>query len=272
MLAFATMGIRNVRGWYWLALCALAIACKGSDAAPEQTAFDPTGSTACANDGDCCPEGSSCPAVSCSHYQSPRDGELSICTKPCNVDADCTSDLSTSLACGVLADGSGGCLPAWSVGVPLPGIACVNGVPTACNAAGAEHCASCGCPDGQRCDIGTGCVPRLPVGEGCQIDADCESNHCGEAGHVCRVPVGAQCNDQNCDLCMTSSNGWSFCSRYCQPFMLSSCGEGATCRNLGGGQSGSRLCWPKCVGMDDPSCPVPCTSFETLAGATEYAC
>lgn len=155
------------------------------------------------------------------------------------------------MSCGVLPDGSRGCLEACtSDSLPESGFACVEGSPVACGIAGAAYCSECGCPGGQRCEIGLGCVPLAAVGEACANDYDCVSENCSALGGVCRVNVGQPCTAQDCDRCL-STGDWSFCSRECTGSLCTSGEEVHICAAFGSGS----FCYPSCPLSGLAKCP-----------------
>jgi len=97
--------------------------------------------------------------------------------KSCKTGADCGS--SSQLACGVTAAGEHRCVA--SCASPSSGYVCIDGVPTSCEVAPAEHCKECGCP------VGVGCMPKRAAGESCATDSDCNTNNCSS-----RTPTNAQ--------------------------------------------------------------------------------
>jgi len=148
--------------------------------------------------------------VGCDDSGTVEGDEPSRLDKSCKTDADCGSN--SQLACGVTAAGEHRCVA--SCASPSSGYVCIDGVPTSCEVAPAEHCKECGCPNALRCEVGVGCMPKRAAGESCAADSDCNTNNCCSFAGVCRVPYGSACTTLNCDLCLVASN-WSFCTRRC---------------------------------------------------------
>jgi hypothetical protein len=177
-----------------------------------------------------------------------------FCSKPCAQDAECVWDLAPqSFSCGVLADGSRGCVEACVASLPTlsprAGFACDNGVTTACSVLSETFCETCGCPsDRPRCQPDIGCVPLAAVGEPCSSDEDCGSNHCSAVAGVCRVAAGQPCTQLDCDLCLVAGD-WSFCSRACAAYAYDPDCNGGICGFSD--FTSSFICMPRCTA----SCP-----------------
>lgn len=168
------------------------------------------------------------------------------CTRACTTDAECSAETT----CGTGSDGTAACLPRCDYWAP-DGFGCQDGRQVPCGTPGLQDCYNCGCGPDQRCDEGGMCLPRSEVGESCRTNDDCRTGNCSEFSRVCRVPVGSPCTTEDCDLCVTSENGWSFCSR--------ECGGHASCNGglcLGGDDY--YTCHPVCATYTDPSCPGDC--------------
>ena len=162
-----------------------------------------------------------------------------ICSKTCNSNDGCQGSYYFDLVCGILADGSRGCIPD-CVG---RGVACVNGVATACKAADETHCDQCVCSITEHCQVGVGCFPNLAVDERCTSDGECASGNCSTNAGVCRVKVGAPCTTANCDDCYTEASGQTYCTRDCRNG--ESCGAGF-CHNYGTLPGDSHRCFVPC--------------------------
>jgi hypothetical protein len=192
-------------------------------------------------------------------YVPPPQGDAGILA-PCQTNNDCASDLCQYGAagnyCSAYCPGGGSC-PA--------GLACQVGA-GACMVpcTSSSLCAQCACPSGQLCSEGVGCVPLAEVGQPCTQDSACKSQNCGADARVCDVPIGSPCNASNCELCLTWTNGVSYCSRPCTT--QNDCnGYGGVC--AGGG--GSYQCYPQCKSNVDPSCGDRC---ELLSDASALIC
>lgn len=180
--------------------------------------------------GDRCTEDSTCQSGWC------REGS---CRQGCSVDADCTAIQGQSRC------GSGGyCLNECTLDRNRlgPTSACVGGIETSCGALDSTYCDVCDglCP-AQRCIAEVGCAPLSDVGEPCERSSDCRTNNCSAFAGVCRVPLETACDGTNCDLCLSDSNGWSYCSR--------ECGDDARCpgdRCLGSLDENFFWCRPAC--------------------------
>ena len=209
--------------------------------------------------GDLCSEPDECASgLLCASISNAQ-----ICTVPCASNADCPA--GAYLECGVLADGSRVCVPECYLNSGLPGFACVDGVPTACELLGDEHCESCGCAAGLTCLTGTACVPPSDVGGPCDADDDCVSNNCSTFAGVCRVRLGTPCTTSDCDYCLA---GW-YCSRECRS--ETGCQGGRCLGELDavGRFTGVYYCRPPCqLGAAGP-CPDDC---EYHTDAQYYYC
>jgi len=198
----------------------------------------------------------------CTNIGDYRLGDRFVCSKYCTADADCPVPYSGAnpLQCGILADGSKGCIRE-CIGL---GVACINGVPTACKATDDSHCDQCGCPDGLRCNTNgsVSCVPKLSEGEVCATDGDCLSDNCSPTNKTCRVAVGSPCTSDNCDRCAgNAATGWSYCSRLCG--YSSQCNAG-DCLISDVYNNGPKYCYPYCVSG--------CTKCFTATGSTMQYC
>ena len=226
----------------------LAGGCGSGGTNGDGSSGSPTLGGLCVSDSECGP-GETCTQT----LPKPVVGE---CTKPCAKDSDCGK---LGEVCGVLSDGSRGCLRECSIS----STPCVDNVPIACGAAPDAYCEWCGCPAGFACDsiIAGGCIAVHDVGEPCEIDTECKSDNCSRFAHVCRVALGQNCDGTNCDLCRTGPNGYSSCSKECQ--LSVECGATGDCV----GSSGHYTCVQKCTSLSDPSCPGGCdytSGFEVL--------
>lgn len=189
-------------------LVSLSGACGGGDDPPATPPVNRVGAY-CGNRGELqpCDAGYECVIFS----RAPSATTTASCTKPCSTDADCTSPVA-SYVCGVGPSGARQCVPSCDSG----NVVCVDGVATACSnpALSSQHCETCGCGSGERCQSDGKCGPLVEQGQACERDSDCKSDNCGESSKLCRVPVGSQCDASNCDRCMTQGT-FSFCSREC---------------------------------------------------------
>lgn len=145
----------------------------------------------------------------------------------------------------------------------------VTTAPAPCSGATTEDCETCGCPSGQWCSPEMGCVPLAGEGEPCDVDAQCNTNHCSDVAKVCRIPVGSPCTDQNCDLCVHRDEGWSYCSRYCSTgvslaYEREVC-NGGVCASV----DGVGTCHQSCSGALDSSCPGDC---HANAAGSAWSC
>ena len=244
----------------------------GPPALPDESLppFDHTGIGYCTSDEDCVSlrrQDEACLRGFCTRTVQSSGDEYAFCTKPCETDTDCESEYgnySDDLVCGLLEDGSRGCLLSSCADRRL-GFTCIDGLPAVCTLADESHCRDCGCPSNLRCEAEVGCLPLLALGEPCSVDGDCTTSHCSEVSHVCRVPVGQPCTAENCDRCLVAGD-WSYCSRYCGLL-------GGDCNNdLCLTYHGVATCSPRCSGVTDPSCPGACRSVQSLLGYTEYYC
>jgi hypothetical protein len=232
-------------------VCATVSSCKsdGRDNSTSATlGFGCSGPTDCSRDESCAElVGATAPY---------SDMRTSVCTKPCASNGDCVG--SEEIVCGVLADGSRGCLPSCVRDSDVP---CLDGVPTACAAAGPTACEKCGCAPGERCEVGVGCEPLRAIGEACEVDLDCKTANCSAYSKVCRVPVGQNCDASNCDICLSSSSGWSYCSRPCQ--RDDECSTAGRC--VGYADTNNFSCRPNCKSISDSSCPGTCKYTSNTA-------
>lgn len=201
-----------------------------------------------------CTDDSECAGAKCGSISGGNSTER-VCTLPCTSDADC-SNFSLARKCGVLDGGERGC----THGCPNGALICIDGVPTACSVAGDSHCAECGCPADMVCKPDVGCEKKHGVGEPCKDDFDCNTTNCSTFAHVCRVPVGQSCTIGNCDRCLSTGDGWSYCSRSCDSDF--SC-NGSRC--IGGIDTGY-FCTPGCKGFSDPACHGKCTQISNAPG------
>jgi hypothetical protein len=239
---------------------------------PPPKPWDATGEPYCGSDADCvelCLGDPGCLRGYCAATVDPWDGSaLTFCTKPCTQDSECTSNASQTLACGVLADGTQGCVEACFGGQVPRGYACIDRVPTDCAVAPDTFCEACLCPTGQRCEPGVGCGPKFGLGQACGEGQDCESNNCSGSAGVCRVALGDPCTDQNCDLCLMATDGWSYCSTNA---CSGRCNDRGVCLDVGT----ARMCWPDCSGPTDTRCRGSCEeyrdSFDSL-NPVKYFC
>jgi len=197
----------------------------------------------CATDADCA-DNEFCTKIESVWHQDLTSG---YCTKPCKVDTDCAngSHPFVPLFCGVLSDLSRGCV--FRCGAS--GIACVDGVPTACAAVNDTYCFECGCPASLTCQWGVGCIERQPVGSACSEDDNCVSGNCSPTAKICRVAAGCPCTASNCDMCFTyPGTTWTFCSRACT-YSNDDCGKGGVCLT----SEKNPRCYAPCSG-----CPTTC--------------
>jgi hypothetical protein len=218
-------------------LCAGSIAgCNLESSSAKPSALE----RSCTSDNDC-GDGEFCTRIWPIGYE---DQEISFCSKPCQTDADCATR-NPYFVCGILDDNTRGC----TYHCGASGIACVNGVPTACVAAGDAYCDECTCPQSLTCQSGVGCVEKQPFGGPCIYDDNCVSNNCSPTAKVCRVAGGSTCTTENCDMCLTyPGTSWSFCSRKCD-YSTGQCGDSGVCLTTG---TNSR-CYASCSG-----CPASC--------------
>ena len=154
----------------------------------------------------------------------------SYCSKSCSADAECANSYtSADWVCGIVQDGSRGCVFN-NCGEQYRGVACINGVSTACKAVDDTHCDQCGCPDTQYCGAAGKCIDKVGVGQPCASSDYCQSSNCG-SNSLCRVALGSPCTNDNCDLCLGNpSTGWSGCSDYCTDTSI--CIGEASCSEL----------------------------------------
>jgi hypothetical protein len=209
----------------------------------------------CTSDTDC-GAGEFCTEIRNIRYE---ESAHRFCTKPCRADSDCTTG-NPYFVCGILEDGTRGC----TYHCEASGIACVNGVPTACVAAGDAYCESCGCPESLTCAPGGGCVAKRALGEACHVDDNCVSDNCSPQTRTCLVAAGSPCTGSNCDICLAyRGTDWTFCSRDCSDSLVS-CGTNGVCLTS---DTKSR-CYATCTG-----CPATCKvaySDDRYQPATQY--
>lgn len=240
------MTVKSMKSLVWVLVgifgvcaCASSSSSPGSGSTPTVVHKGTLGQT-CAEDSDC--ESGFCLNLAVSAPPA------AICSKHCSSDADCSGDLPR---CGTGTDGSSVCAYACPSNFHR-GFTCVAGAPVACGA-DQSLCEDCGCPDSMRCEVGLGCAPKSDVGGPCRLDGDCKTGNCSTIESVCRVPVGSACTAKNCDLCQTAANGYSFCNRACD--YDSEC-NGSVCLTYSGALHG--ICYQKCNGFGDTSCPGSC--------------
>lgn len=198
----------------------------------------------------------------------------------CRTGADCTSGVCRSGVCTT-------CFGSWECG---PSEACLSGacstscIPTdilgsdrdrvcdqgrvaTCDTVAdpESYCSVCDCPSGNRCSSfncnngDCSCIPLAPVGAACQSNLDCASRNCSSFAGVCRVALGTTCTMEDCDVCLTWTNGTSYCTGDCDG--ASDCGNGFC--------SGAyadipyRECFPRCGGRD-------CDCRTAADGVTTY--
>ena len=229
----------------------LAVDCDGSQVGRGSTlrrSYD-----YCNSDADCGPD--SCVQVP----SSSLGGGTAFCTHACKTNTDCPSGDSSS--CGVGPDGQQVCVPT-TCQYSDEGFVCKDGVITACKVAGEQFCDKCGCPASKRCAVGVGCVDLSDLGGPCDRDSDCRTNNCSTFAAVCRAPVGSTCTSDNCDRCLSSSGGWSYCSRLCGT--QDDC-NGGYCIGIPGGNF---ACEPPCTG----SCPGQCSYVGASDGSIISYC
>jgi hypothetical protein len=190
--------------------------------------------------GQPCTQAGDCESQSC----APQG----LCTASCQASTDCPDGFT----CGTNSDGRRLCLAACDGGYLPPGVVCVDHAQVACEQAG-EHatCDACGCPDGQRCNEATMCVPLAAVGEPCTAHAECASYNCGISDGSptgrCLVARGAPCNGTNCLSCNPTVDG-DVCAESCQS--TADCGSNETCMGYQG--DGFYSCFQNC---DTMRCP-----------------
>lgn len=234
--------VRRIAALFWLCsgVGASAAACKGETSEVEWGSSASVGDP-CASGGDC-GAGLSCLAL--------RDNR-GMCSRPCQSNEDCGGRYD--VVCGIRPDGAHACVPDC---IATDGYACVNETSVACELTGEDQCFWCGCPSGTYCAADVLADPPVPgscevmrkLGESCASNEQCDSGHCGEDSYVCRVPYGAPCTDDNCDLCFQFSEGYSWCSKKCD--WHTDCG-GSACL----GFDPDYWCQPPCEG-----CPTTCCS------------
>lgn len=187
-------------------------------------------SRTCQEDGSCvagevCNEHSECAAGWCDRecYDSWCDGDPGMCLADCRDGSICTD----GTVCISLDDERAVCVAPCDGRVVysdfFPGAAaCVDGVPTTCDAVAAgEYCSACGCAGtNEYCDVATDtCLPARELGESCSRPEHCRSNNCsvanGAGDGVCLVRDGATCDDTNCDYCHAFGDGETYCQQTC---------------------------------------------------------
>lgn len=171
-----------------------------------------------------------------------------ICVPTCTGDSDCSG---TDL-CGDSGMGFFLCL----LGCEEPYSLCEGGRPVTCISATQEHCSSCGCPVGLRCDVSGACMAISDVGGNCLLDSDCTTLNCSTFAGVCRVPVGAECTSANCDQCLVASS-FTFCSRECGHGFSESCST-YPCIETSVLTEDIGNCYPRCRFLSEPFCPDTC--------------
>jgi hypothetical protein len=224
----------KARSLFAVGVCALFFACSGSSGPDKVVKYVPSPlGQACRSDADCtggfvCAEGS--PA------------EM-VCTQACTADADCTAasggvcttDMHGRSVCVESCTGNGtdGVGQGWT---------CVHGRPVACALAGPPSC-GCGCPSGQYCSAGVGCVDLGGTGAGCSDSSQCKAGYCDtwSGPGACAAPLGGACVQGACSYCLQPGNnaGPSLCSHQC--LVASDCSDGWLC--LGGA---GYACYPPC--------------------------
>jgi len=170
------------------------------------------------------------------------------------------------MICGIRSDGERGCVP------PCPAedfvcdeerpfecarAVCIDGRSYSCAEVDLdEHCDKCGCLDPhQRCVAGQGCVPLADVGDACDRDRDCMSDNCHWFLKKCMVPIGAECTQEDCDICIKDlESGASYCSKTCGGY--GDCGR-LECTTFSNGEGG---------------CVRPCDGDNAALICDEYSC
>jgi hypothetical protein len=220
-----------------------------SDSAPKSQAPDPIYFGANGELSSNCSTDADCPTSFCLEVVG-RNGPISICTRDCSSDADCGDGLE---ACGTSAAGRNVCVYSCPSDFHY-GFACPKDA-VAAAACGTDQslCQECGCPDALRCEPGVGCMPKSEEAAPCHENSDCKSGNCSPVLGICRVPVGSACTKDNCDLCQKAAGGYSFCNRDCDGD--SDC-NGSVCLIYQGQTTG--ICYQKCSGANDASCPGTC--------------
>jgi hypothetical protein len=201
-------------------------------------------------DADCYADGE-CASQLCLEV-SGFQGKRSICSQPCEKDADCSGRLPV---CGTGPDGSRVCAYGCESDAFHYGFVCVAGRPIACGAVEGQ-CEGCGCSNSQRCDIGGSCVDKSDVGGVCRTDSDCKTLNCSRNAGVCRVTLGATCTNENCDRCLTPDTG-SYCDRNCTSG--DDCNGGLCLVTFG---SSEGVCRQRCSEYGDPSCGGLCVKVS----------
>lgn len=171
------------------------------------------------------------------------------------------------MVCGKGADGVGVCAapctsdPFWFIGkqdrggfrpITLPGWFCIDGRPADCSA---TPC-GCECPNGTYCDLAAGCVPAATAEEPCPHDLACTSYNCSanawDPPGVCYVPLGAACNDTNCELCVDGPDR-TYCSEECTGKLACDTNTGCDFRY--------ERCMPLCNSDSDCTSPWTCNAM-----------
>lgn len=247
-IVFAALGI-----WLW----ATALACSG---ASSPTSGKLSFGKDCTTGADC--ESGVC--VNFNAYPNPNSSSGYMAVKYggyCSM--SCSVGCPTSYTCGTAPDGSQQCMESCHEPEQSSSdrFGCKNGVPIACNLADQTYCSNCKCPSVLRCEPGVGCQEKHDVGGACETDADCKTNNCSGYLGICRVPVLAACNADNCDFCMTSTNGTVFCTR--------GCGNSSVCNGGYCASSGSfgSICYLSC-----DNCPMDDCFKDVSNNAINYFC
>ncbi len=202
------------------------------------------------------------PGVSCDSDLdcASRVCESRECVPTCAADADCTAAFPSDPAFCASGRCMRGCDDASAFRLE-PDEVCQMGRITACDAVGDEYCGDCSdkCV-GQRCVDGEGCGPLVDVSGACDDDDDCRTGNCSLVTGTCRVPIGAPCTVDDCDLCFTADGGWTYCSRQCGGLPVD-CPVEELC--IGHSETNDFTCRPPC----DDACPGSCAS---TSGGTSF--
>lgn len=248
-----------VRSWVWFSLVlslALSLwACGGEDKP----------SLALRELGQSCSTDATCASGVCAQLSAIRQGE-GVCSLACRKDDDCQNGNAQGVrfVCGVGPEQAKLCLPHCDSG--YHNLTCVDGVTTSCVEAPERACGDCGCPENKRCEPDVGCIDQKEVGEECSENEDCISDNCSATAHVCRVHVGLPCTRDNCDWCLSSSSGYSFCSRKCS--YGNECPDGLCLGDTTYFVMPQYRCFPPCGG----SCPGACRSVSGEPDQQYCAC